>query len=101
MSHPGHHYRLNGYCPLCGGTLTHRVEVMNPPVSAARGTEAGNLNMAQHHRAFGLALEGALPARPAAAPPLCSDCPPIRYPTDKTRCDPCPRSQSNTGVRHD
>jgi hypothetical protein len=22
---------------------------------------------------------------------LCSDCPPIGYPTDKTRCTPCPR----------
>lgn len=22
---------------------------------------------------------------------LCSDCPPIGYPTDKTRCDSCPR----------
>lgn len=22
---------------------------------------------------------------------LCSDCPPLRYPTDKTRCDSCPR----------
>lgn len=24
---------------------------------------------------------------------LCSDCPPANYPTDKTRCDPCPRRQ--------
>jgi hypothetical protein len=23
--------------------------------------------------------------------PLCSDCPPVGYPTDKTRCAPCPR----------
>lgn len=23
---------------------------------------------------------------------LCEDCPPIGYPTDKTRCEPCPRS---------
>lgn len=22
---------------------------------------------------------------------LCEDCPPADYPTDKTRCDPCPR----------
>lgn len=22
---------------------------------------------------------------------LCSDCPPVGYPTDKTRCSPCPR----------
>lgn len=25
------------------------------------------------------------------APPLCSDCPPVGYPTDRTRCAPCPR----------
>lgn len=24
---------------------------------------------------------------------LCSDCPPIGYPTDKTRCLPCPRRE--------
>lgn len=24
---------------------------------------------------------------------LCSDCPPVGYATDKTRCDPCPRRQ--------
>ena len=22
---------------------------------------------------------------------ICSDCPPVDYPTDKTRCAPCPR----------
>lgn len=22
---------------------------------------------------------------------LCSDCPPVGYPTDETRCEPCPR----------
>jgi hypothetical protein len=22
---------------------------------------------------------------------LCEDCPPVGYPTDKTRCTPCPR----------
>jgi hypothetical protein len=22
---------------------------------------------------------------------LCEDCPPVGYPTNKTRCDPCPR----------
>lgn len=22
---------------------------------------------------------------------LCSDCPPVNYPTDETRCTPCPR----------
>jgi hypothetical protein len=35
----------------------------------------------------------AAPAQPAAAPALCSDCPPIGYPTDKTRCDECPRRE--------
>lgn len=24
-------------------------------------------------------------------PQLCEDCPPVGYPTDKTRCLPCPR----------
>lgn len=24
-------------------------------------------------------------------PALCSDCPPVGYPTDRTRCDACPR----------
>ncbi len=27
----------------------------------------------------------------ASQPELCDDCPPVGYPTDKTRCDPCPR----------
>lgn len=26
---------------------------------------------------------------------LCSDCPPVDYPTDKTRCEPCPRAARN------
>ena len=26
-----------------------------------------------------------------AEPRLCEDCPPVGYPTDKTRCSPCPR----------
>jgi len=25
---------------------------------------------------------------------LCEDCPPVGYPTDKTRCDECPRKQT-------
>lgn len=39
----------------------------------------------------------ASPVAPAAAvkgltiADLCSDCPPVGYPTDKTRCEPCPR----------
>lgn len=28
------------------------------------------------------------PTTPAS---LCEDCPPVGYPTEKTRCDPCPR----------
>jgi len=27
--------------------------------------------------------------------PLCSDCPPVGYPTDKTRCDECPRRSTS------
>jgi hypothetical protein len=27
---------------------------------------------------------------------LCSDCPPTGYPTDETRCSPCPRRQPST-----
>jgi hypothetical protein len=30
------------------------------------------------------------------SPTLCEDCPPDGYPTDKTRCDPCPRRPSPT-----
>lgn len=30
----------------------------------------------------------------AACGPLCEDCPPVGYPTDKTRCLPCPRRTS-------
>ena len=29
--------------------------------------------------------------RAKAEAALCSDCPPLGYPTDKTRCLPCPR----------
>ena len=25
---------------------------------------------------------------------LCEDCPPLEYPTDKTRCLPCPRREA-------
>lgn len=36
--------------------------------------------------------------QPAAdAGSLCEDCPPVGYPTDKTRCDPCPRAKSGSG----
>jgi hypothetical protein len=30
-------------------------------------------------------------AEKATDRPLCYDCPPVGYPTDKTRCDECPR----------
>jgi hypothetical protein len=39
--------------------LQKRSEVMNPPASAAKGAEAGNLNTEPRHRDFGLSLEGA------------------------------------------
>lgn len=32
--------------------------------------------------------------RSAQGTSLCSDCPPVGYPTDKTRCTPCPRRNS-------
>lgn len=28
---------------------------------------------------------------------LCADCPPTGYPTDKTRCAPCPRRSDKSG----
>lgn len=28
---------------------------------------------------------------------VCSDCPPVGYPTDKTRCYPCPRREKRSG----
>lgn len=31
------------------------------------------------------------PSREPAVSPLCSDCPPVGYPTDSTRCEVCPR----------
>ena len=34
MSHPGHHYRLNGYCPLCGEYLHTSRPVMNSTAQA-------------------------------------------------------------------
>jgi hypothetical protein len=30
---------------------------------------------------------------------LCGDCPPIGYPTDETRCAPCPRRDLDGGER--
>lgn len=31
------------------------------------------------------------------AAPMCDDCPPVGYPTDKTRCDECPRRSQGKG----
>lgn len=36
------------------------------------------------------------PSPVAAGDELCEDCPPVDYPTDKTRCDPCPRRATLT-----
>jgi len=38
------------------------------------------------HRAIAIAS-----AAPAVSATLCEDCPPVCYPTDRTRCTPCPR----------
>jgi hypothetical protein len=32
---------------------------------------------------------------------LCSDCPPTNHPTDKTRCDPCPRRSPDGVTQND
>jgi hypothetical protein len=49
---------------------THRSEVVNPPASAAKGAEAGNLTTEQRH-GTGAVPRGA-EARPAdASPPPC------------------------------
>jgi hypothetical protein len=61
---------------VLGADYTKRAEVMNPPESAARGSEVGNLNSAQRDGA------GAVPGRkamgteaqatqPSAAPTIC------------------------------
>lgn len=49
----------------------------------ARGKEIERLNTAI------IAL-----AKAGGAGVLCEGCPPIGYPTDKTRCEPCPRRAS-------
>ena len=35
-----------------------------------------------------------------ASEELCSDCPPVDYPTDETRCAPCPRRVAGDTSRH-
>lgn len=32
-------------------------------------------------------------------PSLCEDCPPVGYPTDKTRCTPCPRRSADEALK--
>ena len=39
-----------------------------------------------------IASQAAQPAEADGVERLCEDCPPVGYPTDKTRCDPCPRA---------
>lgn len=56
--------------------------------------------------AFAVGYKAALNIKPAApsganftgtGPVLCEDCPPSDYPTDKTRCLPCPRRAAPSG----
>jgi hypothetical protein len=47
------------------------------------------------------AIRGLAAQPPAAQVETCSDCPPVGYPTDKTRCDPCPRRSSAGNARED
>lgn len=44
------------------------------------------------------AAEVANQPRTATFPVLCSDCPPVDYPTDKTRCADCPRHTHARGT---
>ncbi len=39
--------------------------------------------------------EAATRAQGGTSQPLCSDCPPAGYPTNKTRCLPCPIREEN------
>ena len=66
-------------CPYCHGSPKHghtppdcvlaaAIEPATPPVTPIASGQAGE--------------------REAQ---LCSDCPPVGYPTDETRCEPCPR----------
>lgn len=53
---------------------------------------------------IGQIMRDAKAALDAPAPSHCSDCPPNGYPTDKTRCDVCPRKSAlaaapNKGAR--
>ena len=46
---------------------------------------------ARHNGSSELAEEIAAQCRRTLDAALCDDCPPVGYPTDKTRCLPCPR----------
>jgi len=65
---------------------TKRTEVMNPPVSAAQGTEVGNLNTVQRH-GTGAVPQGmeAQATQPSAAPTECKCPPQTCHPEDNER----------------
>ena len=64
-----------------------RGQPLDTPAYKARRIEA-----AEEREAWAEAIESLT----AVCPPtiLCSDCPPADYPTDKTRCLPCPRRKA-------
>jgi hypothetical protein len=69
--------RTAGRCPWCDQRLRTHYDFMR-------------------HRARHMAEEDRERGRVAvqAIDTLCEDCPPVGYPTDETRCTPCPRRQS-------
>lgn len=77
------------------------IDAMVPPIDALSACHPdalrGILTKINDKVAFALATH---PTTPAS---LCEDCPPVGYPTDKTRCDPCPRRTpaSHEGQRDD
>lgn len=58
-----------------------------PLISAS---EDGYYNKPKALETIRAVLEAALSQTEGA---LCGDCPPVGYPTDKTRCEPCPRTR--------
>jgi hypothetical protein len=54
-----------------------------------------------HH--WSCSESGSAIAQPQAQPPqeLCEDCPPVGYPTDETRCIPCPRRATQPPAQSD
>lgn len=99
--------QYNLRCANCGW-LGPRIDttsrpVMNPPADKAEARNRANTAPRQaDSAAVGRGMAGPLTepeARPVTptAQDLCEDCPPIGYPTDETRCTPCPRrSQAKT-----